>query len=155
MIFKEPFSVTITPFYHMNHKFDETEKNRLERLILEHPNEFTQNGDILSDNLIDIDLENRILNGGPFNWAGVSDNETQRGVTLQLMRVWCTQMVQQMIMGIEYVNEIDSKIGLAVGDDERKIALKVCRELLRTIHMEMEKNHNSLTIKKKPKKLNF
>ncbi|MHA2403745.1 MAG: hypothetical protein ACXADH_12190 [Candidatus Kariarchaeaceae archaeon] len=116
---------------------------------------------IFRDSVLRLDIENKTVGGGPMHW-GVLPKEAIGGLeqhemleNVQLLRLFAIQLTKQMVLNQEYVNEAESKVNVDLSKEETIIAIKLLNKLDEAAHQTLKEAHNTLAVKRKPKKFEF
>ena len=151
-IYKEPFWVKLETEYAHNELTTEEDweelKSKIEqddRSIVNEYGEKKEGEDVMHARF-----------GGKFDWQLAKNNPTDSEnplIKVQLMRLWCVQMVQQMTTGKSYLNEADSSVKVSdITEEESKVTLEVMQKLISSVHEEISEINNRLVPRNRLKK---
>lgn len=145
MKFNKPFHIRLTPNYMI--------KEPMNYLELEEYNERVNRlGGI---NVFHDDLENNedlLRSGGGMDWQLYNEPQSHKPiVNVNLMRIWATQIVTQMINEKAYVNEAHSEPKFHIDDTDKEVVFDVIKKMTEVLHHELEKSGESMVLNKKTK----
>jgi hypothetical protein len=141
MKFDKPFHIKIKPHYVLNEPRtqEDLELSKLDTDRLGGINNYS-GGD--SDFLM--------ASGGRIDWGLFHEPDSQKPkINLQLMRLWSTQMVTQMVNGRAHTNEIHSEPDFNISDDHKEIFYDIITKITNALHDELEDSTNNIVLKKK------
>jgi hypothetical protein len=102
----------------------------------------------------DIQEEVIMRSGGRMEWALYTNPDyIQQTIPIQLMRIWASQLVTQMVNNRAYVNEISDEPKFDISDKEKEIFISVMKKLYEGLNDCLEESTKSIVVNKKIKKV--
>ena len=102
----------------------------------------------------DIREEVIMRSGGRMEWALYTNPDyIQQTIPIQLMRIWASQLVTQMVNNRAYVNEISDEPKFDISDKEKEIFISVMKKLHEGLNDCLEESTKSIVVNKKIKKV--
>jgi hypothetical protein len=151
MKFDKPFVVRLSPNYKIKEPVNYVD-------VISTSERVNQLGGqvINSKSLDEVNGDEEVLSsGGRFEWGLFHDPNSQKPeISINLMRIWCLQMVTQMVNNKSFVNEIHSTIDVDIEEEDREKFLDIISKIITQINDEIELVSSSLVLKKK-NKFNF